>query len=225
MDRRQEFIAKVWQNQNPFSNFPTGLYPDNRSELAHGPHPYLLSAVDELSPKLVVEVGVWKGASCIAMAKRMKERQIEGSVLVAVDTWLGSSEHWSRENSWNSSLNLEFGQPMLMKTFMNNVILSGVSDIVIPLPLDSINANQVFKQNGIWEIDLLHIDAGHDFRSVMSDLEMWWPMVRSGGWLIGDDYLDTGEWPEVKAAFDHFFGERSLVPFEYTGNKCRIQKL
>ena len=42
---------------------------------------------------------------------------------------------------------------------------------------------------------------------------------------IGDDYDTEGGWPEVRRAFDDFFGARGLTPFEHGGNKCRIQKL
>jgi hypothetical protein len=223
-NRYKDFINRVWQDQNPYINFPTGLYPDNRSELGHGTNPFLIEVLEKVRPSLVVEVGVWKGASAIGLAKKMRALGIDDGVVIAIDTWLGSSEHWGRDNPWNKSLNIEFGQPMLMRTFMNNVILSGVSDIVVPLPLDSINANEVFRQNGVGPIDLIHIDAGHDYRSVMSDLEMWWPLVRSGGWLIGDDYVHTGEWPEVRQAFDEFFGKLGLAPFEFGLNKCRIMK-
>lgn len=216
-------LKKIWGDRNPYNNFPTGLYPDSRKELGHGPHPFLLSAISDCNAKIVVEIGVWKGASSIAMADFIRKSGRDACV-IAVDTWLGSSEHWHSSNNWHESLNCEFGQPMLMRTFMNNVILSNNALTIVPLPLDSTNANVLLRELNLGGIDVVHIDAGHDYRSVMADLEMWWPLVSSGGFLIGDDYLHTGDWPAVRQAFDEFFGKVGLAPFEFGGNKCRIRK-
>jgi hypothetical protein len=62
-------------------------------------------------------------------------------------------------------------------------------------------------------LDFVYIDARHDYRSVMEDLEHWWDKVRPGGVLAGHDYMD-GRVPHgdfgVKSAVDEFFGKRGL---------------
>lgn len=40
-------------------------------------------------------------------------------------------------------------------------------------------------------LDFVFVDAGHDECSVAEDLEVWWPKLRSGGLLAGDDYADA----------------------------------
>ena len=58
-------------------------------------------------------------------------------------------------------------------------------------------------------IDLLHIDASHEYKAVKEDLRSWWPLVEhSRGVMFGDDYL--GHWKEVKRAVDDFAAEMSL---------------
>ena len=42
-------------------------------------------------------------------------------------------------------------------------------------------------------LDLLYIDANHAYKYVLQDLEKWYPKVRSGGVIIGDDAVDTDE--------------------------------
>ena len=49
-----------------------------------------------LRPSVVIDVGVWKGASTIYLADLMKQNAIPG-VVIGVDTFLGSVEHWDRE--------------------------------------------------------------------------------------------------------------------------------
>lgn len=38
--------------------------------------------------------------------------------------------------------------------------------------------------------DLIYIDADHTYEGCKKDLEMWYPKVRAGGFVTGDDYWD-----------------------------------
>lgn len=217
---RRELIDALWRGFDPFAGFPEHLYEVDLQGWGES-HPYLTDAVVELHPRILVEVGVWKGASVIKMASKLKELGIDG-VIIAVDTWLGSYEHWLKPD-WFADLACENGRPALQKKFMNNIVAKGLTEYVVPLPLDSLNAAQVLTHYKI-EPDLLHLDGGHDHSSVMADLSAWWPLIRPGGMLIGDDYNTNGEWPEVRQAFDEYFGKRDLSPFEFDPPKCKVRK-
>ena len=34
----------------------------------------------------------------------------------------------------------------------------------------------------------LYIDAGHEYEHVTADLKAWWPVLKPGGMMFGDDY-------------------------------------
>ena len=122
---------------------------------------------------------------------------------------------------WFESLRMEAGYPSLYKTFCANVIERGFEDMVVPLPLDSLNAAMVFVSRQITP-DVIHIDGAHDYSSVMSDLRAWWPLLAPGGVLIGDDYHPSGDiWPGVQQAFHEFFATTALENFM---GKCYIKK-
>jgi predicted O-methyltransferase YrrM len=36
--------------------------------------------------------------------------------------------------------------------------------------------------------DAVFIDAAHDYENVIQDIQLWWPLVRSDGYLCGHDY-------------------------------------
>lgn len=210
------WLNAIWGGGNPYANVDGSLV-DMQGWASD--NIYLTHAVEELRPQVVVEVGVWKGGSVITMARRMKELGIDG-VVIAIDTWLGASEHWLN-SEWQASLRLEGGYPSLYKTFAANIVDQGLEDYVVPLPLDSVNAGGVLLTKGL-AADLIHIDGGHDFQSVISDLTIWWPMIRQGGLLIGDDYHAYGDtWPEVRQGFHHFF---NVDYIRNTGGKCVIMK-
>jgi hypothetical protein len=217
---RTALVAALWHGHDPHSGFPEHLYEIDLQGWGED-HPFLAASVLELRPQVIVEIGVWKGASVATMATKLKELDVDGAV-IAVDTWLGSAEHWTSQQ-WFDNLALEHGRPALQKKFMANMVARGLTGHVLPLPLDSINAAQVLSHHNI-KPDLVHLDGGHDYASVLADLRAWWPLVKPGGILIGDDYNTNGVWPEVRQAFDEFFGEAGLTPFDVAPPKCRIRK-
>ena len=219
MSIRSELIRKMWRERDPFDGFQAGLYrPDSGGWQSS--HRYLVEAIDLLRPSVVVEIGVWNGMSTRTMANRLRDQTIDG-VVICVDTWLGSSDHWTSE--FFDQLRFVQGYPTKIRTFMANVVDWDLVEQVVPLPLDSLNAAEVLKTYDITP-DLIHLDGAHDYESVSADLRTWWPRLRPGGLLIGDDYYETIHWPGVKRAFDEFFESADLYPFEHTEGKCRVNK-
>ena len=225
MSVRQTILDRLFFGRDPLKDFPhTNFATDLQGW--HSQHPYLVRAMREAHPKIVVEVGVWKGASVVTMAKELQRLQ-QDAVVIAIDTWLGSSEHYLWEK-FIPDLDFAFGYPRLYHKFAANICNEGLQDYVVPLPLDSINAFQLLKAKDI-RPDVLHIDAGHDYLSVMADLKAWWPQLTPGGVLIGDDYfkkplVGAGKWPEVRQAFDEFFAAQPHSKFESGDGKCYVEK-
>jgi len=98
----------------------------------------------------------------------------------------------------------------------------------VPLPLDSINGFQLLKVRGI-RPDVLHIDAGHDYQSVMADLKACGHILKMAECWWGDDYfskpiIGQGKWPEVRQAFDEFFAATPHGKFESGDGKCCVGK-
>ena len=174
-----------------------------------------------MRPKIVVEMGVWKGASTLVMAKTMQDLDLDG-VVIAVDTWLGAWDHWL-DDAWFADLGIEVGRPKLQHKFMANVLSLDLQDLVVPLPLDSLNAVRVLAAHQL-TADIVHLDGAHDYASVTADLNAWWPIIRAGGVLIGDDYNLNGVWPDVRRSFDEFLSINQVSRIETAPPKIRIWK-
>ncbi|HVC60345.1 MAG TPA: class I SAM-dependent methyltransferase [Acetobacteraceae bacterium] len=213
---RRDLVARLWHGLDPLVNPTVSLPPDAQGW--NSQHAYLAEAIDRHRPGVAVEVGVWKGASVLTMARRMRDIGCDG-VVIAVDTWLGSSEHWldPRTHAQIPRLN---GLPLLYYVFLNNVIAEGLQDYVLPLPLDSGSACAVLTRLDI-RPSVLHVDAAHDYQSVLADLEHWWTLLRPGGTLIADDYA---AWPTVTQAVDHFVARTPHCDFAASPYKCRFSK-
>ena len=219
-DLREYHVKTIWRGRDPFAGFPRHLYQVDAQGWGETHH-YLTDTIATRRPATIAEIGVWKGASTIVMARELQRLGIDG-VVFCIDTWLGSVEHWV-EAHFFESLNVVHGYPGLQRKFMANMLAHGVQDLVVPLPLDSINAANLLAHFDVG-LDMIHLDAGHDARSVTADLAEWWPRLNEGGVLIGDDYHAELHWPGVKQAFDAFFGALKLLPLEHVGGKCRITK-
>jgi predicted O-methyltransferase YrrM len=211
----------LWEGRDPFGGVPRRLI-DYDIQGWGSQHPWLVESIDRLRPERIVEVGVWKGGSTIHMAQRLKDLGLDAAI-IAVDTWLGSWDHWV-EPGWRQELCFVNGYPRLFEKFASNIVHRGLEDKVIPLPLDSTNARNVISHLNI-QADIIHIDGGHDYETVWSDVTQWWKVLRPGGILIGDDYTEGGvEWPGVHRAFSEFTALNLHTEFEFHNYKCRMIK-
>lgn len=73
------------------------------------------------------------------------------------------------------------------------------------LRLSSVEASKLFKTN---HLDFVFIDANHSYKNVLEDLQAWYPKVRKGGLMIGDDYIQI--FPGVIKAVNEFFKEKNI---------------
>ena len=216
-----DVISKLWRGQSPYLGFNEKRFrPDPQGWNSN--HVFLADAIKNTRPKLILEVGVWKGASSIFMAKAIQEQKLD-AVVISVDTFLGSWEHWVEPRYFASLVN-QNGYPSMYFTFLTNVVEAEVQNVVVPLPLDSGNACHVIASIGL-RPDIIHIDGGHDYDAVTTDLNRWWPLLRPGGILIADDYDPDGKaWPSVKKAVDDFVARTPHSDFGARSYKAQFTK-
>jgi len=213
---RQKLVHRLY-GEDPFK----GLDPEDISfddQGWNGRHSLLARVIKELRPKVIIDVGVWKGQSTLFFAGLLRDNNIDGFV-VAVDTWLGSPEHWDRANRPDifRSIALKHGYPSIYYTFASNAKIARLDNFIVPLAQTSRNAYHILRENLV--ADIVHIDAAHDYDSVKDDAKMYFELLAPGGVLIGDDY----GWAEVKRAADDLSSEWSL-PLDVDFPKWMIRK-
>ena len=147
----------------------------------------------------IVEVGSWFGRSTSYMGSLLKESN-KNIKFYSVDTWEGSDE----EAHHKIISELKSQGKTLFDEYLNNLEDCGVIDYVIPIKSTSIDAANTFEDNSI---DFIHIDASHDYDNVLADIIAWYPKVKPGGLITGDDYI----WGGVKKAVDEYFKGKTVV--------------
>jgi len=151
------------------------------------------SIAQEFSSPFVIEVGTYKGASAVIMADTIKEGKI-----LCVDTWLGAPEFWTHVRDM-PKVN---GYPTIFYNFTKNIKKLGLQNIITPFPISSQQASDVLKTYKV-QADIIYIDGSHEHDAVLSDLKAWWPVLKNGGYMIGDDFADCH--PGVVEAVREFF--------------------
>lgn len=149
-----------------------------------------------------VEVGTWMGKSAAFMAVEIINSG-KNIRFDCVDTWAGSEEHTNPKSPFYRP---ELSDPnWLFKECINN--LSSVKKHFNPVRLDSISASRNYDNNSL---DFVFIDAAHDYKSVVEDIEAWLPKVKTTGILAGHDYHQA----QVKKAVHDVLGT-SVEDSEY----------
>lgn len=73
--------------------------------------------------------------------------------------------------------------------------------------------------------DWIYIDGNHLYEFVKADLENYFPKVRPGGFISGDDYLEGGWWKGgVKKAVDEFVASGCCEPVVFRNQQFILRK-
>lgn len=222
MNRFENIVKLIYNGVNPYDNFN---YSNYKLDLQgwNSEHEFFVDTIALNKPKLLLEVGTWKGGSAVNIIDNAMKNDND-AVLICVDTWLGSSEHWDHNNENHKqlgiieSLNLVNGYPNLYYQYLANMCHKGLQNNVVPLPQTSIGASEIFARLGI-KFDFIHIDASHDAVSVYEDIKAYFPLLAEGSVLIGDDI----NWDSVKAGHDRYCSEHN-VSYDIVGPKSIFRK-
>lgn len=212
-------IKRLIHAVDPYANFESG--PDDLQ--GWGGHvSYFTDRIIEAKPRLIVEVGTWKGLSACKMGEIVNaiettadyvddpDHWSRSTQIVCVDTWLGATEFWTKHDDPKryQSLRLKNGYPQVYYTFLSNVVNRNLEHRIVPFPQASTNAARFFRRNGI-KADLIYIDGSHEYDDVLADLEAWYPVLSENGVMFGDDYCEY--WCGVMKAVDEFAYNHDLT--------------
>lgn len=164
-------------------------------------NPIFHRLISELKPATIIEVGVWKGASLIHMADACQALNLP-TVLYGVDAWFGHVGNMIG-NAPPSPIPPHFTSPTLYQQFLFNVKAAGHQDRIIPVW-------QLTRWGALcltgWNVsaELIYLDAGHDEHEALTDMRNYWPLLKEGGVMFGDDYSEAYG---VQAAVERFAKE------------------
>lgn len=129
------------------------------------------------------EIGCYLGRSICSLGEVVREAGLSTRI-VGVDTARGSG-HEGRGDIDAHGAAVDHGGGTFAGLLHRNIIDCGLADTIQLVISDSVAAAELFADESFaW----VHIDARHDYASVVADINAWAPKVKPGGWLSGDDY-------------------------------------
>lgn len=142
---------------------------------------------------VVVEIGVWKGRSTIALCEACP------GVVYAVDHFMGNQQELGREHAICQTAE---GRREVMWAALCNLQPYMESGKCRMLPMPSAFVADLFDDADL-RAYFVFIDGSHGYEDVLDDIVCWKSIVRRGGIIAGHDY----DQPDVKRAVDAILGD------------------
>jgi len=146
---------------------------------------------------VVVELGSFKGRSSVMLAGGLCGKHAPR--LYCVDVFGPSSD--PSYDTWLKPA-VEGDPVPVDEQFRHNTRVCGVGGVVTPVQGYSWDVAKTWSE----PINMLFIDANHEYEAVVRDIETWAPFLVQGGVILFHDVNDN--WPGTKRAFE----ERIIGP-------------
>ena len=146
-----------------------------------------------------VEVGVALGRGIAQMARTLIDAGRDDVTLYAVDPWAGTERNGEQQAEARDP---RHGDWALFVDTMQTHAPEELRRIHV-LRCSSVEASKILRHQ---HPDLVILDGDHRKDAVAADIRAWYPHIRTGGVIGGDDY-NTHESPGVPAALLDAFGE------------------
>lgn len=150
---------------------------------------YLLNNMSE--DGAFVELGAWLGKSSSYLCDKKKPNQ----KIIIVDSWMGSPNE------------LETTHRLATKTDIFEIFKENMGERDYrAIRMLSVDASKLFDDESL---DVVYIDLTHTYEAVKEDILSWYPKVKKGGYISGDDYHPV--WQGVIQAVDELLPERQIM--------------
>ncbi|XP_039121307.1 uncharacterized protein LOC120258033 [Dioscorea cayenensis subsp. rotundata] len=203
----ETILNRIWDGVSPYTGFPSPATAEHLLPLSSKPRgwgsttPVFQDLISTVRPKTIIELGTFLGASALHMAQITRNLSLPSTLILCIDdfrTWPGA------RRLLRSDLPVPYhGDALLLHQFMLGVKNANESHRVLPFPFSTSSALVAFCEWGIYG-DLIEVDAGHDFHSAWSDINLAWAVLRPGGVLFGHDYFTKADNMGVRRAVTLF---------------------
>ena len=168
---------------------------------------FFLNLIKEKKPKTFLEVGVFHGVTARNVCELLHEVHDGDFKYIGLDLFEKSDE-----NKSEIIPNVNFSNPLKKFYFkfikrQNPYSVEAVEDLLKKFKknvyLIKGNSNKIMKKIEMSKIDYVFLDGGHDYETVINDLNNCVQVLNNSGTVLCDDY-NLSYAPGVKKAVDEF---------------------
>lgn len=165
----------------------------------------LVKLLTDRPHEIGAEVGVFRGDTSAGLLEALPGLRR----LICVDPWTELDEF--KEHCPNKAGALYNANWRAVRAQFNKQVMEPYGKRVLPLQMFSTDAAELLPNHGL---DFAFIDGNHGYPYVRQDVIAWWPKVKQGGLMAGDDYVNKPTYGVIQAVQELFNGAH--------GNKGRI---
>jgi len=179
-----------------------------------------LSILNELSPKYVLEIGVFCGVTSRNICEFLNKKNKDDFQYYGLDLFGSEKKEEIDEIEPLFLKNQNFSNP-LKKIYYNYILKENLNSIESVSKLLQKFSNNIhlikgdtkdtLKEVPLGKIDFVFLDGGHSYETVTSDLTILYNGLQKNSYILCDDYYGSFEIKEVSSAIEDFCKKNNLV--------------
>jgi len=190
---------------------------------------FFLNEILKSKPKIFLEIGVFHGVTARNICELLFKIHGNDFKYIGLDLFEESDENKNEvipntEFSSNPIKRFYFKYIKKQNIYSLEAIVELLEKFENNVHLIKGNSNKVLKKIDMSKIDYVFLDGGHEYNTVLNDLNCCYEVVNNNGIILCDDY-DLYQAPGVKKAIDEFVKDKQLkCSIICDGRFAKIQK-
>jgi len=172
-----------------------------------------LNEIYQKKPKTFLEVGVFHGVTARNVCELLHELHGKNFNYVGIDLFEKNSENKNEvipiTNFSNPLKTIYFKYMKRLDPYSKEAVEDLLSKFKNNVSLIKGNSNSLLKKIDMSKIDYVFLDGGHDYLTVINDLNSCKEVIENDGTVLCDDY-DLTYAPGVKQAIDEFINQNNF---------------
>jgi len=172
-----------------------------------------LTEISIKKPKVFLEVGVFHGVTARNVCELLHELHGNDFKYIGLDIFEENSENQNEiipKTTFSNPLKtIYFKYIKRIDPYSKEAVKELLSKFKDNISLLKGNSNKLLKKIDMRKIDFVFLDGGHDYSTVISDLNSCIDVINKNGIILCDDY-DLSYAPGVKKAIDEFVIKNNL---------------
>ena len=168
---------------------------------------FFLKEILKKSPKYFLEIGVFHGVTARNVCELLHNLHGNKFHYTGLDLFKESSENKNefipKTNFKNPFKKIYFKYVKRQDPYSIEAVEELLSKFKDNVSLIKGNSNSLLKKIDMSKIDYVFLDGGHDYLTVINDLNSCFEVVKNNGTILCDDY-NLSYAPGVKKAIDEF---------------------
>ena len=175
---------------------------------------FFLEEVSKKNPKTFLEIGVFHGVTARNVCELLFKSHGDDFNYIGLDLFEESDENKNEiipNTTFSSNPVKQFYYKFIKR--QNPYSLEAVEELLAKfkknIHLIKGNSNKVLKKIDMSKIDYVFLDGGHEYNTVLNDLNCCMDVINNCGIILCDDY-DLRQAPGVKKAIDEFVNKNDF---------------